>query len=290
MNNYGPSTNQAMIYPNIPNQPMPYKQVPMGGMQYFYVQDPITEIGNCTGIEIKQEPEFLEMMTGCETANRYHVLGQSPQGIKFLFKCKEKSGCFMRNCCPSKQREFDMDIIHIASVDQMNTGFSKSFANAYKPFKISICCLCRPEMILSLNDGNKKLGTVRHIWTICDPEFEIYDENEQLRFLLTANCCQCGLICSNNLCGKFSEVLFNILNPGNREVVGNIIKKSANGGELFTDADSYQVNFPNNSTPYDKLLLTSLGLMIDYQYFETDSTSEERKRRRNGGSYRRRRY
>jgi hypothetical protein len=50
-----------------------------------------------------------------------------------------------------------------------------------------------------------------------------------------------------------------------------------------TDADSYQVNFPPNASPYDKLLIIALGLMIDYQYFETDSKSEEEKRRRRGG-------
>ena len=253
----------------------------MGGVQYIYVQDPITEIGNCTGVLIRQEPDLLEKFTGCEKSNRYHVFGQSPQGFKYLFKCKEKSECCMRNFCPSNLREFDMDIIHVVNPHQMYSNFSKSFANAYKPFKISICCLCRPEMILSLNDGNLKLGTIKQIWTICSPEFEIYDAKEQLRFLVTADCCQCGLKCANNWIGKSYEVLFDIVSLENGKVVGNIIKKVAEEAEYITDADSYQVNFPINSAPYDKLLLTSLALMIDYQYFEvTESNKSSRKKSR----------
>ena len=54
--------------------------------------------------------------------------------------------------------------------------------------------------------------------------------------------------------------------------------------EVVTDADSYQVSFPAGATAEDKLLLISLGLMIDYQYFETSSSDE------NGGGHRRRGY
>ena len=37
--------------------------------------------------------------------------------------------------------------------------------------------------------------------------------------------------------------------------------------EMVTDADTYVVNFPANADAYDKLLITVLALMIDYQYF-----------------------
>ena len=147
-------------------------------------------------------------------------------------------------------------------------------------------CLCRPELIVSLNDGNIKVGTVTHVCTLCNPEFEIVDGNDQLKYLVSASCCQAGLIFPNSLCGKCYDVLFDIINPGTKEVVGNIIRKSAELDELVTDADSYQVNFPPNASPYDKLLIIALGLLIDYQFFETDSSSENKRRRgRRGGYY-----
>jgi len=290
--NYGPPSNMPIQQPNMPPNMMPQNMMMPPNMmmpqpvQYVFVQDPMAELANCTGVLIKQEPEFFERMTGCETANRYHVFGQSPLGSKYLFKCKEKSGWCMRNCFTSKQREFDMDIIHISSPDQM-TNYSKSFANAYKPFRCTICCLCRPEMILSLNDGNVKVGTVRHACTLCNPEFEILDGNDQLKYIVSANCCQAGLIFPNSLCGKCYDVLFEILNPGTNELVGSITRKSAELEEMVTDADSYQINFPQTASPYDKFLILALGLMIDYQYFETDSKSEQEKRRKRGGRSRR---
>ena len=50
--------------------------------------------------------------------------------------------------------------------------------------------------------------------------------------------------------------------------VGSIVKKVANLSELVTSADSYQVNFPADAKPNEKLLLIITTLMIDYQFFE----------------------
>ena len=279
-NYYGPPSNQQIMMqtPNMIPQQMGYPQQKgypqqIGGIQYIYVQDPMTELESIPSVLIKQEPEIFEAITGCETPNRYHVLGQTPQGLKYLFKCKENSGWFMRNCCPSTQREFDMEINHIVSGNQYDPRFSKKFANAYKPFKCTICCLCRPEIFLTLEGGNS-IGTIKHVCTAFDPRFDIYDENNQLRYILTADCCQCGLLCANNFCGKLSEAHFIIVNPGDNREVGRITKKAATYSELVTDADSYIIRFPSNATAKDKLSLIALGLMVDYQYFETDSSGD----------------
>ena len=279
--------NQQMIAMPPPNyQQQNQMQMPFGGMQFVYVIDPLTELGNCTGVEIKQQPEFFEMITGCETANRYHVFGQSPQGIKYLFKCNERSGWCMRNCCPSNVRQFDMNITHISSTNSMVTELKKDFANIFKPFKCTICCINRPQIFLTLNDGNKRVGMIRHTFTLCDPEFEIYDENHSLKYIITADCCQCGLLFNNAFFGKISEVIFNILIPSKNQVVGTLIKKSANAAELVIDADSYQINFPQTATPTDKLLIIALGLMIDYQYFETNSSDKTHNKRKHHQHYR----
>ena len=285
--NYGLSSKRKIVVPqqNILPQQMYFPQN-MGQMQYIYVLDPMIELDNCASVLIKQQPEYFEAITGCETENRYLVFGQSPEGFKLLFKCKENSSCFMRNCCPSKQREFDMEIDHItpSSINPFAPPTLAPFANAYKPFKCTICCLCRAELFLTSNEGNN-LGTVKHVFTLMDPRFDVYDENQQLKYIVTADCCQCGLLCANNFCGKLSEAEFDILEPGNNQIIGKIVKQSATFSEMVTDADSYQIVFPDKSTAKEKLLLLSLGLMIDYQYFETDASSNS-----GGGGYHRRRY
>ena len=263
----------------------PGQIVVQGGIQMAVVQDPLSELESCTGVTIRQQPEFLEAIFGCETANRYHVYGQTPQGLKYLFKCQEKSGWCMRCCCPSNIREFNMEIQHVINATGQN--LTKKFAEAYKPFKCPFLCCNRPEIFVNVGEQNNNLiGRIRHIFTCCDPEFEVYESNGNLKYYVHADCCQCGLLCANNICGKFSTALFNVYTPGTNNIASSISKMSAQSyGELVTDADSYTVGFPRNATVNDKLLLIALGLMIDYQYFETNSNDEGR-----GGYGYRRRY
>ena len=251
---------------------VPANATPMGaqfvGMQYVYVQDPLAELANCTSAIIRQQPELFEAFTGCETANRYHVFGNTPQGLKYLFKCKENSECLMRFFCPSNLREFDMDINHIVS--DGGQVLTKTFAKAFKPFKCTCFCCNRP--IINVSVGDNPIGSIKNLFSCFDPEFEVYEANGNLKYFVYADCCQCGLLCANNICGKFSSATFNICAPGTINTIATITKMSAQSfSEVITDADSYQVSFPKNASPNDKLLLIALGLMIDYQYFETDA-------------------
>ena len=65
-------------------------------------------------VVIEQKIELLEILSGCETANRYNVyLLDRDKQKKFLFKCKEESSWFCRNCLPSDSRSFILKMIHI---------------------------------------------------------------------------------------------------------------------------------------------------------------------------------
>ncbi len=272
---YNLGSNSPAMAPSMPRArvAVPGAGVAMPAPQtnIIFVQDPMTELNSCTGVIIRQQPELFEALTGCETANRYHVYGQTPQGLKYLFKCMERSDFCSRSCCPSDIREFNMEIYHILNLGQPLT---KMFANALKPLMIPCCCCCRPEMTLLLGDQKEIVGKIVNIFTYCDPEFRVFDKSGIEKFRVHANCCQCGLMCAKNICGKFSSAHFDIYD-GTSNKVGQITKMSAQSySEIVTDADSYQVSFPPQASRYDKLLLISLGLMIDYQYFETNSSDD----------------
>ena len=282
---YNPPSNQVMSM--MPGQLIPQQygsQPQFAGIQYIFTVNPLTDLNNINSVLIKQQPEFLESLTGCETPNRYHVFGLTQLGYTYLFKCSERSGWCMRNFCNSSSRSFDMEIKHIASAGQFNPNFSKNFATAIRPFTFTIFCFNRPEMTITLVDNGKFIGKVRNPFTIFDPVFEVYNQNGQFRYLVDASCCQCGLLCANNFFGKMSEVIFPIYNGKGGTQVGSIIKKSAEFQEMVTDADSYNVNFPNDASPEEKLLLICLGLFIDYIYFEV-SPSDDDRRRYNRGYY-----
>jgi hypothetical protein len=248
-----------------------------GGLQFVYVEDPMAELATCPSILIRQEPEFLEAMLGCEEPNIYHVFGNSPLGYRYLFKCFEQSECCGRMFCPSGKREFNMDIIHCNSFEQLGMEYNTPFANFHKPFMCAMGCFCRPEITISINSTKKVVGKATHIWTCCDPTFECYDGKGHLKYIVSANCCQCILLCPGMI-GKSYEGQFDILDPASNKAIGNIIKEPATFSEMVTDADSYTVNFPPNANAYDKLLLMGLTILADYQYFETNSSNNNRRR------------
>ena len=283
---YGQPT--VNVYPP-PEGPMATVQTVMpppalfGGMQFVYVQDPMAELASCNSLLIRQEPEFFAAMTGCEQPNIYHVFGNTTTGFRYLFKCMERSNCCARRFCPSTNTPLDLDIIHCNSADQLGMGYTTPFATMKKPFKCTICCLCRPEITIILNSTNETIGKVNHVCTPCDPTFDLHDGTGNLKYIVTGSCCQCAILCPNML-GKMSQGLFDILEAGTNTVVGKITKEPANMSELVTDADSYVVNFPPNADAKDKLNLIGLALLLDYQYFETDAEDKNRERNRRGRS------
>ena len=246
---------QITVYNNSPNE-INEKLPNFEGIQYIIANDPLSELNNCSGILIKQEPELIEMLTGFQIPNKYHIFGKINNGYIYLFKCLEKSTCFMRCCCDATLREFNMDILHVGS------GFGNLFANIYKPFKC-VCCNCcqRPEMIITLSNG-ENIGKILNPFNCSDPIFIVYDSNGQLKYFATADCCQCGFCCK---CGKVDFIIFDKKN-GNQ--IGVITKIKAQCIEIISNADSYNIEFPVSATPKEKLLLICLGLMIDYQNFE----------------------
>ena len=250
-------------------------------MDYSYVQEPMIELANCTGLLIKQRPDLKEAKDGYEIPNVYHVFGQFGEQYKYLFHCRERSGWCMRNCCPSSSRDFNMEISHITS-PKMDPS-DHIFAKLIKPFSCYYCC--GAELTLALINMNNdkedgiKLGTVNVLCTLCDPKIEVFDGTDQLKYIAAADGCQCGLICPSMCKGCCFEADFDIINPGDNQKIGAIIRLEPMGDEIGTDADSYQLQFPVQAQATDKLLLLAVTLMIDYQYFETTHISKKRKRR-----------
>ena len=254
-----------------PMGPMAAGMMGYGPQNFLYVDDPMKELAISTGAIIRQEIEMLEYVTGCETQNKYQVFIQSPMGLKYCFKCNERSGCCARCCCSNDCRSLEIVIRHV-SPNEVDTDISKIYIRANK--SCSPCFCCRPNMDVRLAEENKYLGRVREPFTCCDKDAEIYDENGNLKYRIIGDCCQMGLCCGSSA-EKIAEIEFKIV-QGN-EVVGMMKKMSASLGEYFTKADSYKISFPPKSTPEEKMLFICAGLLIDYQNFERDETPKKNK-------------
>jgi hypothetical protein len=264
--------------PNLTGMPMgpmvppPYAGPMINSPQNFaFIQDPFSEIGQCYGAIIRQQPNLLEAVTGCTAQNRYHVFLQSAYGIKYAFKCNEHSDTCARCCCSSSSRPLKMTIRHVLSYQELDTDLSKIFINIDKPCQCGCLCLCRHYMDVILTDNNQRLGYITEQCTCCDIENKVFDAKGNLRYDVHGDCCQFGLCCGGGGAKKLANIYFEIRQNGN--VVGSIKKLSANIGEFFTNADSYQITFPPNATPADKILLIITGLMLDYQNFDNNENN-----------------
>ena len=261
-----PNVTGMPMAPMGPIMPPPYAGPMINTPQNFvYIEDPFTEIANCQSAIISQTPSLLEAVTGCVTQNRYHIFLQTPYGLKYAFKCNEKSEGCARCCLSGNARPLQIIMRHVVSLEQLSSDFAKIFINIDKPCQPGCCCFCRPYMDVRLADSGQRLGAVREPCTCCDIETQVLDANGNLRYEIHGDCCQLGLCCGPAI-QKLSNINFDIRQNG--YVVGAIKKLSSNIGEFFTKADSYEVVFPMNAAPSDKFLLIITGLMLDYQNFE----------------------
>jgi len=220
---------------------------------------------------VQQESDIVEAIIGCQQPNNYHVYGRLPNGeISYLFKFREYSGCAMRILCPVNCRKFTMKMKAVASYEnKYDNNFSNSILNIEKNFKIPCFCLMRPDMKVDLIQDKTRLGTVEQIFSWCDPSFKVYNENDEEVKFITADCCQCGLICRNNSLGKTDDAHFFIYNPKDMsKPIGDICKKTES---VFSIADSYSIIYPVKIPPEEKILLTIVAIMIDYQFFEKNT-------------------
>ena len=249
----------------------------MPGMNFLYCEDPLKDLSQSNGAIISQEIEMYEVVSGCETQNRYRVFLQSQMGLKIAFKCIESSGCCSRCCCPNDCRGLKLTINHVASAAEIVTDISRVFLRAEKPCCGGCCCFCRPHMNIKLEESKKIIGRVSEPFTCCDRDVDIYDELGNMKYRIVGNCCQIGFCCGSTA-EKMVEIEFIIFKNG--EEVGSIKKMNATHlGEYFSKADSYKIAFPLDATPEEKILIICAGLLIDYQNFEKESTPEENRKK-----------
>ncbi len=273
-------TGQYQPQPGIVQQPMmaqPTMGIPVfGNLQYTFTQDPLNELAMSYKATIRQQPELMEILTGCETENRYHVFITLANGMeKYLFKCKEDSTCCQRQCCPSDSREFNMRIKHISNQMDFRGNFETYYATLMKPFKCTCLCLARPSITGVFQSNNQLFGKVTEEFTCCDPLFILYNQCG-IKYVITIDCSQCGFCCRKG-CSKYNKVECIIREGGvNGVPVGKITKRAAQSFmEYVGDADTYDIDFPQNSTPDEKLTLIMAGLFIDYRYYETNGSDDQ---------------
>ncbi len=251
--------------------------------------DPLELLEHAHGAYIKQKVEMYEIVTGCETKNRYTICLRLKNWNKLYktFKCKEESSWCMRNCCSGEGREFKMLIKYSPNGinDKGDDYSSHCFAELDRPYKCTCCNLNRPELGVHLTNEKKHLGTITEPFSCSRVLINASDGNGDLIYKFDIDRSQQGIACRAFTCGAIESVDFPIIKVdknGETEVDGEIKRmgRSYDEAVIGSDADCYDIVFPKTATPQEKFLILSTTMLIDFRFFEDTEEEESTVRRR----------
>ncbi len=185
-------------------------------------------------IFIKQKVEAIEIFTNFETKNRYRIIDESGNDLFFAF---EESNFISRQFL-KVMRPLKLHIIDNTKNPQLTIERPFAFFLAKHTVK---------------SPSGQTLGYIKQKFAFFKAIFDIYDAGGQLIF-------QC--------ISKFPHYwTFNILQ--NEQQVAVVTKKwSGFGKEIFTDADTFMVDFGSISDNNRKLLILATAFAIDLRVFE----------------------
>lgn len=229
-----PGANVGQMPAAIPNCPP--------GLEY------LTQIDQ---VIIKQKKELLEILTGCEFKNKYHVYNTVGQQIFFV---QEDTDCLTRQCC-GPLRPFDIKV---------TDNYEREVIRLVRPLRCQgCCCPCCLQVLEVQSPPGQVIGYVKERWTCCYPKFDLENANEEL--LLTIS----GPLCPCKCC---ADVEFNIMSADGSTPVGKVSKQWMGAfTEMFTDADNFSVTFPMDLDVKAKAVVFGATFLIDFMFFETDN-------------------
>ena len=185
---------------------------------------------------VKQEMEHLEAFTGLETQNRYSV--STPDGNPLLY-AYEESGFFSRIFL-KKNRPLSIHVID-NNKDRILTA-SRSFFLFFSPLDIQ-------------DETGHKIGSLRRRFSILNRRFEFEDST--------------GKIIAEMRGPRLRPNTFMIYNKKEEEI-GRVTKQwSGIGREVFSDADTFNVQIDSNKTNRDfAMLILASSIAVDLDFFE----------------------
>jgi len=218
------------------------------GLEYFAALDHIW---------VKELPQLIDQIVDFETNQKYQCLNN--QGQQVYWSAENTPMC-TRQCCGS-QRPFHIDV---------HDPTGKIAMKFDRPLRCnSIFCCCFPINCCCLQNVTVTDMTGGLIGNVVQkvsfrPCFDMVDASGKVLCSVVGpfmvNCCTC-----------FSDVVFNIFLPGNKQTpVGTLTKKF--GGVVrelvINNADNFAVVFPMDLPISAKALLFATTFLIDFMFFE----------------------
>ena len=216
---------------------------------------------------------LAEVMTGCEFTNTYNIYkkkaGKEKKKGKKIWKAKEKSSYYQRNCIQHNCREFKLKVKNINRAD--DEADDETCLKMDRPCTCTCLCLNRPFITVNYveNENDTYLGKIKDPYDFCNHFYIVYDRDDKEIYKIEAYCYQCGLVCMGYPCEPCERVEFKIKDLRTGEECPPLIKKNKDCLKaMISDADNFALEFPKNSSWEDRTLLMAATLFIDYMLFE----------------------
>lgn len=241
------------------------------------------------GLYVRQSLEVFELITGCETKNRYSftpITQPIPPSVNSgwaaqyrsmamtnpFLKAKEESECFERICCPLF-RGFTMDF---------KDGAGTNFLTIDRPFKCDPCymppmCMCNTQELAIATNGAvvaraKETTGLCFSTGCCSRQFETYDTSGRLLYTLEVNDCVAktgGSTCNclaPSLCNEELTVDVKAAN-GSYVAPSTFIWPGCNCGGL-TDLTNMVIAFPDGATADERSAILAGMMLIEFSVME----------------------
>lgn len=223
-------------------------------------------------LQLRQLRQWIEAMTGFEKNNRYVLRDTNGSDIFFV---KENSTCLERSCaglCGGLCKQWRMDIF-LLGPDGVNGGLDSmtKFIHLERPCHATICCMNRPEVVVTDAQTGLKIGTIREPWTCCNLKFEVLNASDQPTLNVEACACQPGLICPCPCNGVPCQLIdFPITDFNSKAQVAKIEKRWRWGDvvQCLGEWDDYWVDFNDAKNPDYKVLLLATSIFIQMRFFD----------------------
>lgn len=149
-------------------------------------------------------------------------------------------------------------------------------------------CKCCCYQSAKVTSGGEDIGYMKEDCFYCVPQFTVYAPGDAALYKVHPPTCCAGMcinICTegNPCCGKgCCKTAFHVFpadqadTDGDAPYVGKILKQPKSlGVEIFTDADAFDVSFPENSTPQQKGLLIGAAIFVNANFFEGQDDGQQ---------------
>jgi len=226
-------------------------------------------------LQMRQMRQMLEAMTGFEKNNKYMLRDSDGKDVFFI---KENSTCLERTfagCAGGLCKQWRMDIFLMGErgieggLDTMTP-----FMHLERPCHATVCCLNRPEVVVTDAQTGTKIGTIREPMTCCSLKFEVLDAADQPVLNVVGSSCQCGLLCPLPCDGIPCQVIdFPITDFASGSQVA-LIEKKWRWGDLpllklcSKEWDDYWIDFKDAKNPDFKVLLLSAAIFVQMRFFD----------------------